>query len=344
MTILWHVSSHGWGHAARQRELIRVYRQRSPGTLITVASDVPRWFWDRSEIDSIIPGSPSPVVLEKDGSIHTEATLVHYRNFLKNSTGYLKSEVLKQQRIKPDLIVTDIDPLPVKAAEATGIPALGIGNFTWDWIMKKMFPGMAGEADRIAAMYSHGTYLKLPMGPGHSPFLSTVDTPLLRGGPPGHPERAVSLLPPGKCCLIALRETPSGVSLTLPDGVSAVSSLPEPVHRNCFNITPSALSSAGATFADLVAACDLLISKPGYGIISQILAMGKKSVLLTGRQFPEERYLLSAIREKPGILLFETQGSFSLQDAVANLLQQKNPPASASEGAGFITSVMGAVG
>ncbi|MCD6588594.1 MAG: hypothetical protein J7K88_08590 [Candidatus Fermentibacteraceae bacterium] len=343
MKILWHVSAHGWGHAARQRELIRVYRQNHPGTDIIVASNVPPWFWNASEINTLIPGSPSPVVVEKDGNIHTEATLVHYRNFLKNSAGYLKAEVKKQQQLKPDLIITDIDPLPVKAAETNDTPALGIANFTWDWIMREMFPDLADEAALVSEMYRHGTYLKLPMGPEHSPFRSTVDTPLLRGGPPGHPEKAAPLLPQGSCCLIAIREIPPGIFLTLPEGVSAVSSLPEPVHQNCFNITPSALAAAGATFADLVAACDVVISKPGYGIISQILAMGKKAVLLTGRQFPEERYLLSALTGRPGIVLVGKQSSVSLQEMVANLLQQKSPPASTSEGAEFITSLINTV-
>ncbi len=343
MKILWHVSSHGWGHAARQKELIRVYRQSHPGTVVTVASDVPRWFWDGSEINSVVSGSPSPVVIERDGNIHAGATLVHYRKFLKNTTGYLKAEVLKQQKIKPDIIVTDIDPIPVKAAEITGVPALGVGNFTWDWIMKQMFPRMAGEAAQITAMYKHGTYLKLPMGPDHSPFHSTVDAPLLRGGPPGYPERAAPLLPPGKCCLIALRDAPTGISLALPEGVCAVSSLPEPVHRNCFNIAPSALAAAGATFSDLAQACDVLISKPGYGIISQILAMGKKAVLLTGRQFPEESYLLSALTGRPGIVLVGKQSSVSVQEAVAILLKQNSPSSADSNGADCIASLIATV-
>ena len=343
MKILWHVSAHGWGHAARQRELIRVYRQNHPGTDIIVASNVPPWFWNASEINTLIPGSPSPVVVEKDGNIHTEATLVHYRNFLKNRADYLKAEVKKQQQLKPDLIITDIDPLPVKAAETNDTPALGIANFTWDWIMMEMFPDLANEAALVSEMYRHGTYLKLPMGPKHCPFHSTVEIPLLRGGPPGHREKAVPLLPHGKTCLIALRETPPGVSLILPEHVSAVSSLPEPAHQNCFNITPTALSAAGATFADLIGACDVVISKPGYGIISQILAMGKKAILLTGRQFPEEPYLLSVLNGKPGVLLLGKQSSVSLQEVVANLLQQKSPPASTSEGAEFIASLINTV-
>jgi hypothetical protein len=336
MKILWHISSHGWGHAARQREVIRVYRQNHPGTLISVASDVPRWFWEGSRIDSLVPGSPSPAVVERNGGICTETTLHHFRQFAKNSSSFLRAEISRQQQIRPDLVVTDIEPLPVKAAEATGIPAFAIGNFTWDWVLKQMFPHMTDEADLVAAMYNHGTYLKLPMGPNHSPFHSTVDTPLLRGGPPGDPEKAAPLLPPGKCCLIALRDAPTGVSLALPEGVSAVSSLQEPAHKNCYNIPPSVLSAAGATFADLVEACDLVLAKPGYGIISQILAMGKKAILLTGRKFPEEKYLLSKLRMHSCIVQTKSASSFSLPETIKSLMGQDDPSPVPSEGANSI--------
>ncbi|MCK5036217.1 MAG: hypothetical protein KAS73_10020 [Candidatus Sabulitectum sp.] len=311
MKILWYVSSHGWGHGARQRELIRVYRLKYPDTHITVASDVPMWFWKGSRINSIVAGSPSPIVVEKDGDIDLKATRTHFHHFADHSSSYLKTEVARQLLLKPDLVISDIDPLPVKAAGVNSIPALGIGNFTWDWIIKEMFPDMGAEAALVADMYHHGTYLKLPMSPDHSPFGSTVNVPLLRGGPPGNPDKVRDLLPAGNICLVALREIPRGVELSVPDNFTAVSCLPEPVHRICQNITPSELADAGAAFADLVAACDVLLTKPGYGIISQILTMGKKAVLLTGRKFPEEKYLLDTIKQTSASILIGKESLLS---------------------------------
>lgn len=327
MKILWYVSSHGWGHGARQRELIRAYRLKYPDTHVTVASDVPMWFWEGSKIDSIVAGSPSPIVVEKDGDIDLKATRTHFHRFADHSSSYLKTEVARQLLLKPDLVISDIDPLPVKAAGVNNIPALGIGNFTWDWIIKEMFPDMEAEAALVADMYHHGTYLKLPMSPDHSPFRSTVNIPLLRGGPPGNPDKVKDLLPKGRICLVALRETPPGIKLSVPDNFTAISSLPEPVHRICHNITPSELADAGATFADLVAACDVLLTKPGYGIVSQILTMGKKAVLLTGRKFPEERCLLGALKNRSGISIMKVDSSSSTNLEITKLekLKGKSP-------------------
>ncbi len=320
MKILWYVSSHGWGHAARQRELIRIYKQKHPDTIITVASDVPKWFWDNTEINSIIPGVVSPIVKEKDDDIDLEATRTHFQNFIGQSSALLKQEVTRQNTLKPDLIITDIDPLPVKAANLNHIPALGISNFTWDWILKEMFPDMLMEVSTITEMYSSGTFLKLPLSPNYSPFKTTIEAPLLRGGKIGNPSKVKKLLPAGKICLLALRQKIEGMKLRLPEGYTAVSCLPEPAHLNCFNITPSELSQNGATFSDLFAASNILLTKPGYGIVSQIITTGKKAILLTGRNFPEEKFLLPPLQNKKNVILLNMRDHSKIQKAVTKLM------------------------
>ncbi len=220
-------------------------------------------------------------------------------DFLSNEQELLKEEVKLQRELAADLIVTDIDPLPVRAAEANRLPALAIGNFTWDWILKRMRPDLVEEAGRVSRMYRWGTYLKLPMGPDHSPFHHKKDIPLLRGGPEGNPERVRELLPEsGIKCMVAFRHLPAGFKRVPPGGIEPFTSLPEPTAEGWLNIHHGILEERGACFADLLAAADVVIAKPGYGIVSQILAMGKPAVLLQRGIFPEERYLLEALKER----------------------------------------------
>ncbi len=319
MKILWYVSSHGWGHAARQRELIRIYKLSYPETKIIVSSDVPDWFWNKSDLTDLIKGSPSPIVKEKDGDIDVSASRSNFLDFLEKSKKYLDLEISRQILLEPDIIISDIDPLPFKAAEVNHVPAIGISNFTWDWIMKKLFPDLSHQVEQITDMYSSGSFLKLPLSPDYSPFKSTVNAPLLLGGQTGHPEKAKQLLPSGKLCLIALREKIIGMKLNLPDGYCAVSCLPEPTHENCFNVTPAELNNKGVTFSDLVAACNILITKPGYGIVSQILTTGKKAILLTGRKFPEEKFLLPPLIHRENVILLDMKKHSLISDAVAEL-------------------------
>lgn len=48
------------------------------------------------------------------------------------------------------------------------------------------------------------------------------------------------------------------------------------------------MGPAGSPFGETVEAADVVMTKPGYGIVSQILSMGKRTVLTTGEGFPEE--------------------------------------------------------
>ena len=297
--VLWHVSAHGWGHAARQRELIRAVKAEYPHILITLVSSAPAWFWQGIPVDWVLPGRLSPIALEKNGVPDGALTAANLRKFLGTEKELLSEELRLQRETDADLVVTDIDPLPVKAADINSIPAIGVGNFTWDWILAEMCPDLRGETERIAQMYSTGIYLRLPMGPDHSPFETTAEMPLLRGGPEGHPDKVKSLLPvDGLKCLVAFRHLPESFPVDVPDGLTAFTALPEPQNPSWLNITHGELARNDASFADLVAAADVVIAKPGYGIVSQLLAMGKPAVLIPLHSFPEENYLLMAVKNR----------------------------------------------
>lgn len=338
MKILWHISSHGWGHAARQRELVRVYRQKYPDNRIIVASNVPRWFWKNSQIDEIHRGSPSPVAIEINGDIDTCSTRANLEAFLDSSSVQLNEEIAFQDGIEPDIVITDIDPLPVAAASERSIPAFGIGNFTWDWIMAELFPDIREDIERISEMYSRGTYLRLPMGPRTSPFHNVVNVPLLNSGTEGDSGMARRVLPAGRICLMALRELPSGRIPGVPAEFVPVSSSPEPLAKDICNITPDKLSALGLTFSDLMAASDVVISKAGYGIVSQILAMGKRCVLLKGRSFPEEPYLLKSMQGRTATEILDQKDLHLLSGAVVNVSKAPAPSPVECNGADFIVS------
>ncbi|HRW78076.1 MAG TPA: hypothetical protein P5207_05350, partial [Candidatus Sabulitectum sp.] len=281
------------------------------------------WFWQGVPVDGSFPGRPSPVAVEENGVPSARLTGENLIDFLGNERELLKEEVKLQRELGADLIVTDIDPLPVRAAEVNRLPALAMGNFTWDWILRRMCPDLAEEAGRVSRMYRWGTYLKLPMGPDHSPFRRKKDIPLLRGGPEGDPERVTGLFPnTGIRCLVAFRHLPEGFPAIPPEGIEPFTSLPEPAAEGWLNINHGILEQKGACFADLFAAADVVIAKPGYGIVSQILAAGKPAVLISNGAFPEERYLLGALRGRQGTAVLTPDGENAPFGTAASVLRE----------------------
>jgi L-arabinokinase len=202
------------------------------------------------------------------------------------------------------LVVSDIDPVPFAAAEDLGLSAYGVANFTWDWILSRMLPGTEAETDLLARLYSSGTYLRLPLGPPEHPFRECREMGLLPGGVPRNTRGAKELLGDGRVCLVAMRD-PGRLGGPLPEvpGWKLVSALPKNSFRLAHNITPRQLALAGVGFADLAAAADMVLCKPGYGMISQILCGGLRAVVLRRTDFPETPYLTAPLEDRPGVML-----------------------------------------
>lgn len=263
-----------------------------PDLEIHVASGAPSWFWHGSPLSGLHPPAFSPLPVDSGGDVDpglTEESLVSFANSMGR---YLELERARIRRISPDIVVSDVDPLPVQASSEMGIPAFVLGNFTWDWIHSSLFPGRSFECSLILAAYSGATYLRLPLGPEHSPCMNTVSMPLLPGGPPGDAGRARTLAGDRPYTLLAFRESPPG---GVPDtgGEFTVATMDDNILGAELCIPHQSMVEAGVSFADLVAGAEKVVCKAGYGILSQLLAEGKNALVLAGRRFPEEPFLLA---------------------------------------------------
>ena len=299
MRILISVSPHGWGHAARQRELVRLLWEKHPGLDIHVASGAPKWFWLNSPVKRVHPPLPSPIPIDRDGDVDMESTKKAILEYTGKMEHLLETGKAFVAGLSPDLVFSDVDPLPVSASAELGIPVFLLGNFTWDWIYVSLFPHLARECGLLTSAYRGAVYLRLPMGPGYSPCSRTVEMPLLPGGPPGNASRAKLLTGPGPYTLLAFREPPPG---GIPGAVSGftVASMPENLLGADLCVTPEDLERKGATFSDLMAGARRVVCKAGYGILSQLLAEGREAVILTGRRFPEEPHLMEGWKRLRG--------------------------------------------
>ncbi len=255
MKIVWYVSSHGWGHAARQREVMRALGNAFSTLRIDLVTRIPYWFWEGCPIGGLIPASAGPYPVETRGITDAGLTKNALREFAADCPGILEREIMRMKELRPDIVISDIDPVPFEAALGLRIPSCGIASFTWDWIFREMFPEMKAECDLLRRLYRGGTYLRLPLGPPASPFHETIDVPLVPGGGPGDPESARRVTGSGKLCLVALRD-PGLIHLDMKvsGDWKLVSSLPGNPFRLEHNITLDQMRESDLTFSDLIAA------------------------------------------------------------------------------------------
>jgi L-arabinokinase len=219
------------------------------------------------------------------------------------------AEILGRAGVR--LVVGDIPPLAFAAAAHAQIPSLAISNFTWDWIYEPWIDS-ASELQEllkvIRAAYAQASHaLLLPFGDGFDVFRSVQPIPLVarhatraRGDVRRRfrlpDDRPIALLSFGGFGLPALDLSAvdclnewTVVTLDRPSARSAAS--PQIV---CLD--EAEFFGSGVRYEDLVAAVDVVISKPGYGIISECLAAGTALLYTSRGDFREYDVL---VREMP---------------------------------------------
>jgi UDP:flavonoid glycosyltransferase YjiC (YdhE family) len=218
---------------------------------------------------------------------------------------------------------------------------VAIANFTWDWIYEwhDAIRDAPGVLERIRHGYRLATIaLRLPFSPPLDVFLRVESLPLVARIPSVsrastrralglHPSRKVALLSFGGYGLqrldIAGLDCLDEWMVLLTDRIASAA----PVSPSVVFL-PESVFASGLRYEDLVAASDVVVTKPGYGILSECATAGT-AVLYTSRGHFREYDVLVA--EMPRVLrcrflsqeaLFAGQWRSALEDVLA----QPAPP------------------
>jgi len=155
------ITPHGFGHAARAAAVMEAVATLVPVEFI-VATTVPRWFFSQS---LSVPFSYNRLItdigLVQKSSLDEDlqATLHALADFYPLSDTSVAHAVRLFSAC--DLILCDIAPLGIVAAQRLGIPSLLIENFTWDWIYARyldQFPALGPHIDYLREIYCRASY------------------------------------------------------------------------------------------------------------------------------------------------------------------------------------------
>src|SRR5262245_44141937 len=227
-----------------------------------------------------------------------------------------------------NLVVGDIPPLAFAAAARAGIRSLAIANFTWDWIysaypaFNRIAPGVAAT---ICSAYAQATgALRLPLHGGFDAMAAvTIDIPFIARR--STRDRAETRRAAG----IVDDDRP----VVLPSFGAYGTALPLDELRRSGRLAvldPSRVPD-GFRYQDLVAAADVVVSKPGYGIVSECVANNTPLLYTSRGRFIEYDVFVDGM---PRILRCRYISQEDLlagrwADAIDALLAQPAPPARA---------------
>lgn len=300
------VSGHGFGHAVRSAEIIRSLLRLRPTLDVHVRTSAPAWLFPPvtslqfRDLDAGVV-QPDALQIDQATTLDRAAELARYSEVLVA----VETDFLRRSRVA--LVAGDVPPLAFLAAHAAGLPSVAVANFSWDWIYRpyvRARPEHTWLLDWLREAYEQADLLlRLPFYGDLSSFRAIEDVPLV--------SRPPSAARPALRERLGLR--PADLAVLLSFGGLGLAGLDAPhlaaLSRYTFIATekevtpgltlPTNLRLVPAyqhNYTDLLAACDAVVSKPGFGIVASCLAE-RVPLLYTDRgDFPEYAVLVEAIQ------------------------------------------------
>jgi hypothetical protein len=305
--LVFYVTAHGYGHGVRTCDVLRAFRRRHPDVPVTVVSDLPESFFRARVPDAEVAVRRDAFdlgLVQKDAlRPDLDATLERLIELRRGARRRAALERAYLRAVHAGLVVADIPGLPLRAAADIGLPAYAVGNFSWDWIYEPWIERDARWRDIVD--WFRGDYaaadgvFRLPFSGDMSAFRRGEDVPLLTE--PCASRRAE---------IAAAFDIPAGERWALigftslrwsEDALRRLNELPD---TRFLVMAPAdfpgrafhRIDRARFSFSEALASCDVVLSKPGYGIVSECVAHRKPLVYAEREEFRETPVLVEGIR------------------------------------------------
>ncbi len=278
------VSGHGYGHFAQVAPLLNLLAERLPGLRLTLQTTVPEaMLRQRVRPDFTLLAEPADVTVAMHGptEIDWPRTIEEHLGFHHRWPQRVARAAERLAALAPDLVLADVPYLPLAAAQRAGLPNAALCSLNWADILAHHPPARQALAGPLQAMrdaYAEADAFLLPapaMPMDWLPNRVPVGPIALTGRAcPAELREALGLDEETRVILASLGGIPGGGRprhwprrpgwhwLLPPDWVD-----PDRPDQHGWD-------RLDWPFIDLLNACDLLITKPGYGSFVEAACAG----------------------------------------------------------------------
>jgi UDP:flavonoid glycosyltransferase YjiC (YdhE family) len=302
-SILYYISGHGYGHAVRSNQVIRHLQKISPDLKIHVRTTAPEWL-----IQGRIIASRQTLdigIVQKDSlDMDLEGTLLACQTLHHNLQSIIQREMdfVNEHQIR--LIVGDIPPLCFEIAARSAIASVAIGNFTWSEIYRaysKNYPGFISLTEEMETFYRNATLaLTLPYSCGTDVFPRQQPIPwIARSSLLTREQARMAFGLPPFATIVLLSFGGLGLKRIAWHKLKKISGFffvtTGEIGQGLDNVR--FLPEAQRKYEDLVRAVDVLVTKPGYGIVADVISHRVPALYTDRGDFSEYPYLVQALNE-----------------------------------------------
>ncbi len=336
MHIAYFITSHGYGHGVRATAIANCF---STDIQITFRTQLPELFFSE-ELNrqfSVLEAPYDCGCLQTDGvTVDVEATLNCYRKIAHKNRENLQKEIRWCHEQEVDLIVSDITPFAFEIAKYSNIPSVAVTNFTWYDIYAQYlssFPSFKPYLEEILRQYTYADLLiALQPSLDMNFFRKKTEVPVTGRIGRNRKDDVISFYGIDKNKKLGLIYTGEfGMNSADWQKLNSFSDWEFlglyrlPTNPSNFHLVDKKIFP----YQDLISSVDCVISKIGYGVVSECFLNGIPLIYLPRKNFAEYPVLEKAV-QKWGIGYCITQEQYySLQwnDALNKVAQEgKCPP------------------
>lgn len=304
MALIWcSISGHGYGHAAQVVPVLNELGRLVPGLKAVLRTTAPpQFFQGRLDCEWEISPVQQDIGCVQHGplTIDVDATWAEHFRFHADWDKRIHEEEQAIRSRNPDFLLSDISYLAIEAGNRVGVPAIGLCNLSWDLVLEPYHDPTNHKQVEALRLIQHAygkAELMLRPTPGlpMTSFRKTVEI-----GPIAYPLKAerprlseiVGATPGERLVLVGF----GGIALeSLPfdrmeqlTGYRFIVSGPVPDYYN----RAHSISAIPLPFGSLLAAADILVTKPGYNMIVEAVAQKTPVVYVRRHNFADEESLI----------------------------------------------------
>ena len=306
MNIAVYISGHGFGHLAQTAPVLNQLYQSRPTCRFLIRCSLPESeLRARLQFDFELEPEPVDLGVVQKSAIEEdrEGSITLMRAWTTDLDARIDREVMLLKGFQPDLILSDISPLAFPAARALGVPSIGLATLDWHTIYSHWL-----DANDLVIQVLKRAYevcdllLSPPMAMDMQVFPNRQSIPLIAA----YPDRIdfVARQDREKCALVIFggsSQPPYDLNSLgeMSDWLFLIPGAPEHAPDNVHSITFSNSLKA----VDLMPYVDVVVCKPGYGILAECWRTGRPMVWVERPDFPEYPMLKRWLEE-----IFPSQG------------------------------------
>lgn len=349
--LLVDISAHGFGHVSQTAPVVNELARRIPELRITLRTAAPHALLRQRftcDFQHLPVAFDFGMKMANAVDVQVEESAAAYLAFHADWHDKVEREAQAMRQLKPDLLLANVPYLSLAAAQVAGVRAVAMCCLNWADIYRhycvRDAASAAVHAQMLKAYNSAECFLKVQpcmrmddlrnarsIGPiaqvgRNQRALFNLPSPSGRGaGGEGVSEKLILVAMGGMEFRLPMEHWPTipGVRWLIPQAWG--------IARG--DMTP--FESLALLFSDVLASCDAVLTKPGYGTFAEAACAGVPVLYVARRDWPEEPYLVQWLRQNGVCLEVERdrlQGG-DLGEMLHDLWLQPKPPAPVASGA-----------